>query len=422
LRTYAVVGLGYVGLTLAVALAKNNTVWGYDINEHRISELRQNRDRNAQVDALALCTAAIKYTSCIEEIKQANFYIVTVSTPAFFYETPNLEPLISATKKLALVIKPGDVIVYESTVYPGTTERVCVPILEQLSQLRCGKDFDIGYSPERINPGDSQHVLRSITKVIAAQNQPTLDILAETYQELCDTVYRAASIQVAEATKILENTQRDVNIALMNEFAKIMHALNLEMHEVLAGAQTKFGFAPYKPGFVGGHCIAIDPHYLAFVAKRHGVRPDLITAARRVNDDMTHFIIESLMKTLIKNNLDTRDLTIGIFGISYKENVLDTRNSLALKLIKELKALGVQCRVHDPLGDQTRGEPHRITLEDFDALSDLSVAILVVAHDFYHHKRPQILSKCKKPAVLLDIPNLYVNEKKGDEQFIYWSL
>ena len=422
MKTYAVIGLGYVGLGLATALGKKNTVFAYDINVLRIEELRQNFDKNEQVDIKELSSSKLIYTSNIDDIKQANFYIVAVSTPAYFYEMPNLEPLIAATKQLALVIKRGDLIVFESTVYPGATENVCIPILEKFSTLKNGSDFHVGYSPERINPGDQHHTLKNTPKIIAAQNEKTLKEMQECYQIICDTVYPVSSIPIAESIKILENTQRDVNIALMNEFSKIMHSLNLNMHEILEGAKTKWSFVPFKPGFVGGHCISIDPHYLAFEAKRHGVHPELVLAARSINDGMTQFVLQSMIKLLIKNKIDTTNLTIGVFGISYKENVLDTRNSLALKLIKELCEYGFKCRIHDPMGHKSNQGKHAVKLENFDDVSDLSVAIIVVGHDFYRDNLKQILSKCKTPPILMDIPNLFINEYKQYENLIYWNL
>jgi UDP-N-acetyl-D-galactosamine dehydrogenase len=422
MKTYAIIGLGYVGLGLAASLSKKNTVFGYDINESRVLELRKHIDRNQQIDQKELDDADIYYTCDLEDIKQANFYIVTVSTPAYFYETPNLEPLIDATKTLASVIKKGDIIVYESTVYPGTTEDICIPILEKISHLRCGLDFNVGYSPERINPGDKKYCLKNITKIISAQNKETLKAIQETYETICNTIYPVSSIPTAEAVKILENTQRDVNIAFMNEFTKIMHALKLDTHEIIEGAKTKFSFVPFKPGFVGGHCISIDPHYLAFEAKRHGVQPELILAARRVNDGMPQFVIQSMMKILLKNQIDTSDLTIGVFGVSYKENVLDTRNSLAFKLIKELKEYGLHCRVHDPLIHNPTEKLHGVHLEHFDEMNNLSVAVIVVGHDFYRTNLKEILFKCKKPAILMDIPNLFINETKQLKKLIYWNL
>ena len=422
MKSYAVMGLGYVGLGLATALSQKNSVIGYDINEQRIGELHQHVDTNRLVGRKELMRSTILFTNKIEDIKVANFYIISVSTPAYFYEVPNLEPLIAATKQLASVIKKGDIVVFESTVYPGTTEDICIPILEQFSALRCGHDFNVGYSPERINPGDSKHTLRTITKVIAAQNKTTLKAMQETYEAICDKVYPVSNIPTAEAIKILENTQRDVNIALMNEFAKIMHALHLNTHEIIEGAKTKFSFVPFKPGFVGGHCISIDPHYLAFEAKRKGVQPELILAARRVNDSMTQFVIESMIRLLMEHKMDIANAVIGIFGISYKENVIDVRNSLALKLLKELKEYGFTCLVHDPLDYGTSLEHNKIRLERFDSLGDLSVAIVAVAHDFYQNKLDEILTKCKSPKILMDIPNVFVDSLEQKESFVYWSL
>lgn len=420
MKTYVVVGLGYVGLGLATALSKNNTVLGYDIDESRIQELRKYLDRNELVELTELANSSLYFTNNIEEIKQANFYIIAVSTPAYFYETPNLEPLITATKNIASVIKKGDVIVFESTVYPGTTTDICIPILEEISQLICGQDFNVGYSPERINPGDKHHTLKNITKIIAAQNDETLNQIKEVYQTICDTVYPVSSIAIAEAIKILENTQRDVNIALMNEFTKIMHALNLDTHEIIEGAKTKWSFMPYQPGFVGGHCISIDPHYLAFEAKRHAVQPELILAARKVNDGMTQFVITSMMKLIIQNKIDTHKLTIGILGISYKENVIDRRNSLALKLIKELRTNGFTCRIHDPFAHK---KLHAYPLENFDDLNDLSIVIIAVGHDFYRDiGLEKILSTCKENPIVMDIPHLFIDVHKQFEEITYWSL
>ncbi|MCX7117750.1 MAG: nucleotide sugar dehydrogenase [Legionellales bacterium] len=418
MRTYAVIGLGYVGLGLATALSKKNIVFGYDNNNKRIEELNHHIDRNKQVDTSELLSTRVTYTSNIYDIQHADFYIVCVSTPAYYYEIPNLEPLLGATKALGALLKKGDIVVYESTVYPGTTLEICLPLLEETSRLKGGTDFHVGYSPERINPGDKENHLHNITKIISAQNEPTLQALHEAYGSICDTIHPVSSIPVAEAIKILENTQRDVNIAFMNEFTKIMHALNLNTHEIIEGAKTKFGFVPYKPGFVGGHCISIDPHYLAFDAKRHGVRPELITTARRVNDDMTQFVVQSLVKLLFKHQIDPTQATVGIFGISYKANIVDTRNSLAFKLIKELKEYGFHCRVHSPF----EHPPQSVPLEHFDDITNLTAAIVIVAHDFYKDHLSDLLDKCKQPKVLMDIPNMFVNESRLLENTHYWAL
>ena len=415
-------GLGYVGLGLAVGLSKVGKVVGYDINPKRIETLKQHQDLNELFSAEELEEALqhLSLTDHIAGIKSANFYILSVATPAY-YEMPDLKPLIAATEEVASVLKKGDIVVFESTVYPGITEEVCLPILEKISQLKQGVDYHKGYSPERINPGDTGHTLKSITKIVSADDPSALKRIEAAYASICDSVHPVSNMRTAEAIKLLENTQRDVNIALMNEFCKILHALDIDMHEVLEGAATKWGFIPYRPGFVGGHCISIDPHYLAFKAKRCGVEPDLILAARKVNDGMSQFVIQSMLKLLIKHHLNTEDLRIGLFGITYKENVVDVRNSLALKLHKELLAYGFDCIVHDPMVQAT-AHP-KIPLTDFDHIKDLSVVIIVVGHDFYKHLGlKKILSLCGPHQVVLDIPNLFVGEAEQDPSLIYWNL
>lgn len=423
MKTYAIIGLGYVGLGLAVALAEKAQVIGYDINSKRIADLKNQHDTNYLISKKELSQVQIYFTDVLEEIKQANFYIVCVSTPAYYYETPDLEPLISSIKTVATVIKKGDIIVFESTVYPGTTEEICIPLLEEISQLKCGKDFNVGYSPERINPGDKKHTLKTITKILGAQNKTTLAQLKKTYSLICDHVYPVSNIATAEAVKILENTQRDVNIAFMNEFAKIMHSMDLDVQEIIAGAETKWSFVKFKPGFVGGHCISIDPHYLAFKAKRLDLAPDLILTARKVNDNMTHFVIESMFKLLTHHHINTNNIKIGLFGISYKENTNDTRNSLALKLIKDLKTYDVEYCVHDPFDHDHHTHTLSVSLTPFEAMQDLTVAILAVGHDYYKNIGiEKIIQKCKKPPIIMDIPGLFMKKAKSINQLIYWKL
>lgn len=423
-KTYAVIGLGYVGLGLAIALSKISQVIAYDINQKRINELQRHCDRNKEITQSELEKAPILFTSNLQDIKAANFYIISVPTPAHCYEYPDLDPLIAATIQIGTVIKKGDIIVYESSVYPGTTDEICIPLLESHSGLTCGEDFNVGYSPERVNPGDSVHTLKNITKIISAQNEKTLHAIQQTYQAICDKTYPVSSMQIAEAIKILENTQRDVNIALMNEFSKIMHAMKLEVHEILEGAKTKWSFIPFKPGLVGGHCISIDPHYLGFRARQFGVYPELIRTARKINDDMTQFIIHEMLKTMIKHNLETNNMTVGVFGISYKENSFDLRNSLSLKLIKELHEHGIQVRVHDPFKhEEFEPEKHHVTLEHFDEIHDLSAVLLLVGHDYYKKIGfNELLNKCGPKKMIMDIPNLFIEEFQAYQPLIYWSL
>ena len=423
MEKYAVVGLGYVGLELALALGRHQSVFGYDINAERIKNLRNHVDQHQLIDQQIIEQSNVVYTSRLEDIKEATFFIVAVPTPAYFYEVPNLEPLMHASEHVGSLLKKNDLIVFESTVAPGTTEDVCIPILEKMSGLVHGQDFHVGYSPERINPGDPKHTLRNITKIISAANAQSLERIKKTYEQICDTVYPVSNMKTAEAVKIIENVQRDVNIALMNEFSKIMHALDLDLHEILEAAKTKWSFVAYKPGFVGGHCISIDPHYLAFKAKRVGVYPDLILTARKINDDMTHYIIQSMTKLLIQNKIDPTQAKIGIFGISYKENTNDLRHSLALKLMKELTDYGYTYRVHDPMEYSDLIIQHTVHLEPFEALNDLSIAIILVPHDWYRDLGfKTFLKHCKKRPVIIDLPNLFIQEGKNNPDVIYWNL
>lgn len=424
MKTIALIGLGYVGLGLAVCLNKHFKVIGYDISKSRVDDLKKNIDRNNSVDTDELAKCTIHFTANIDDIRKANFYIVTVSTPAYFFEMPNLQPLINATKDLAALIKKDDIIVFESTSYPGTTEEICLPILEEISQLKNDEDFNIGYSPERINPGDKEHTLKNVPKIISAQNKQTLAEIKEVYSSCCNTVYEVSSIKIAEAVKILENTQRDVNIAFMNEFTEIMHALNLNTHEIIEAAKTKWSFVPFKPGFVGGHCIAVDPHYLAFKAKRIGVSPDLILTARKVNDNISHFVVKEIIKILLKNSIDINKSSIGIFGITYKENTPDIRNSLALKLVKELQESGFDCQINDPLADKKMVQTkYSIECKPFEDINKISVAVLIVPHDFYRQQGlEKFLTKFSGKKIVIDIPNLFIEQAPLIDDLLYWSL
>lgn len=420
----AIVGLGYVGLGLATALSRHFEIIGYDISTQRIDGLNAGVDANELISSQELITYSLTYTNNHEDIKDATVYIVTVSTPAIYYELPELRPLESATQTLAGMLKKGDLVIYESTVYPGTTEEVCQPILEQISHLKCGQDFNIAYSPERISPGDKVHLLENTTKIVAAQNQETLQKVISLYETICDTVYPVSNIATAEAVKILENTQRDTNIAFMNEFSQIMHAIGLNTHEIIEAAKTKWSFVPFKPGFVGGHCIAVDPQYLVFKAKRLGLHPDIILASRKINENMPSFIIQTLIDFLLKLNVNTLRVKIGILGLAYKENVKDARNSLALKLIKFLDRYHFSLQLNDPILDkEALKKKHGYTLLDLDEMHDLTAVIIVAGHDYYREVGLQaILKCCKEYPIILDIPNLFVDEKDTLHDVNYWSL
>lgn len=424
MKKIAVVGLGYVGLGLAVSFAKKFYTYGYDISKSRIAELSDCQDKNGMISTQELQQSNLKLTHDIETIRQANFYIISVSTPAYYYELPNLESLILATRAIGKILKKGDTVVFESTVYPGATEEVCIPLLEKESKLQSCNDFDVGYSPERVNPGDKQHGLHNIPKIIGAESADALHNICDVYRNACPVICPVSSIKVAEAIKILENTQRDINIAFMNEFSQIMHALSIDTHEVLEGAKTKWSFIPMRPGFVGGHCIAIDPTYLAFQAKRHGVEPKIISLARQINDSMPSFIIHEMNKMIIKNNLNFEKIKIGVFGLTYKENVPDMRNSLAFKLIKELREFGYHVVAHDPWVDKKSVfEKYKIPVEEFKEMQDLSIGILLVQHDFYLQQGfEKILAKLCKNGILMDIPNAFFDKKHIAGKIRYWSL
>lgn len=423
MEKYAVLGLGYVGLSLCVAVGKKHCVYGYDINTARIQQLRRCIDKNYQIDTADLMSKNITFTDKISDLASVSFYIIAVSTPALYYETPDLSPLISVVEALGPWLKKGDIIVFESTVYPGTTEEVCIPILEQLSQLSSGRDFHVGYSPERINPGDPNYRLENIPKIISAQTACALTKIKEFYLTICHEVYPVSSIKAAEAIKVLENSQRDVNIAFMNEFTQIMHALELNTFEIIEGAKTKWSFLPFKPGLVGGHCISIDPHYLAFKAKREGVYPEMLLTARHINDGITQFIIQSMLACIVKNKLNIECLDIAILGITYKENVNDIRNSLALKLIKELRKMKIEYHVHDPMNHVDTHFPLNLRLTPcLEAMNEASVVMLLVGHDDYQKMGiKKILSHFTNIKIFMDIPNLFVSEDKPTN-IIYWSL
>lgn len=426
METYAVVGLGYVGLGLAIAFSQHHQVYGYDISRDRIQQLLQHIDKNHDISSDALRHSKITFTHQLTDISRANFFIITVSTPAWYYTEPDLSPLISAVENIATVLKQGDTIVFESTVYPGTTEEICIPILEKISQLKSGQDFFVGYSPERINPGDRVHTLKNVPKIISGQTASALARVQKAYQSICEQVYPVSSIQTAEAIKILENTQRDINIAFMNEFTKIMHALSLNTHEIIEAAKTKWSFVPFKPGFVGGHCISIDPHYLAFKAKRMGVYPELVLTARHINDDITQFVIQSMLKLMVQNKIALQSITVGVLGISYKENVNDIRNSLALKLIKELRTYQqIKYVVHDPMNNDMTHLPMNIQLvSSLEEMQSVDIVLLLVGHDEYKKLGLiQILNICKKAVIFMDIPNLFVETVQDvNTKLLYWCL
>ncbi|MCK5608115.1 nucleotide sugar dehydrogenase [Candidatus Pacearchaeota archaeon] len=421
----AVIGLGYVGLPVALAFSKKfpETV-GFDVQKERVESLNKGIDWNEDVLPKDLKNSTLKITSKIEDLSYCNFFVVAVPTPIDNHQKPDLTYLINASKTVGKVLKIHDVVVYESTVYPGVTEYICGPTLAHASGLRQGVDFKLGYSPERINPGDELHTLERIVKIVAGEDNPTLERIANVYQVIIDSgIYRATSIKVAEAAKVIENTQRDLNIALMNELALIFDRMGIRTRDVLLAAGTKWNFLPFTPGLVGGHCIGVDPFYLTTKAEELGYHPQVILAGRRINDSMGIFIAQKMVKLLIQANVSIKGARIGILGVTFKENVPDLRNSRVPDIVNELKQFGIKPFVHDPLADsQHVQKEYNILLDDWDDLTDLSGVILAVPHKSYiHMPREELLKIITVGGVLLDVKSVF-NPDVIPEDMIYWSL
>ncbi|SRR5579883_563706 len=422
----AVIGLGYVGLPLFLALAeKFPGSIGYDINVNKVNSLQHGVDPSGEISSRAFNPAILKITSDSKDLASANFFIVTAPTPIDKNHRPDLSPLISASQIIGKVLKPGDIVVYESTVYPGVTEEICGPILGQASGLRQGIDFKLGYSPERINPGDPEHTLSKIVKVISAEDAATLDRIARVYEKIIDGgIYRASSIKIAEAAKVIENIQRDLNIALMNELALIFDKLNIRTADVLAAASTKWNFVPFQPGLVGGHCIGVDPYYLTAKAEEVGYHPEVILAGRRINDNMGIFLAQRLIKLLaIHGNKPLKSARVGILGLTFKENIRDIRNSRVPEMIRELEQFGIYPIVHDPLADpEAAKREYGIELTNWVSFTDLDVVVLAVIHRQYLESiKHELLNYLRPGGILMDIKSVF-EPKDLPTNIVYWSL
>jgi len=382
----AVVGLGYVGLPLAVHLSNHFDVVGFDLKTARIQELRSGFDRTLEVASNQLNQARLNYTDNPVDLAACHLVIVAVPTPIDEYRIPDLRPLRGASTTVGRHLQTGACIVYESTVYPGATEEVCIPILEAESGLVCGRDFTVGYSPERINPGDKVHTLDKIMKIVSGSDAATCDLLAEVYGRVVKAgIHKASSIKVAEAAKVIENTQRDLNIALMNELSMIFDNIGIDTHEVLEAAGTKWNFLPFKPGLVGGHCIGVDPYYLTFKAEALGYHPEMILAGRRINDGMGKHIAERTVKMLIAAGKQVRGARVAILGITFKEDVPDLRNTKVVDIIHELNDYGVNVLVSDPLADPEEAQSYYdIQLQPLEKIKNLDAVVLAVMHKVYH--------------------------------------
>jgi UDP-N-acetyl-D-glucosamine/UDP-N-acetyl-D-galactosamine dehydrogenase len=406
-RKVAVVGLGYVGLPVALEFGKSFPVIGFDIHSKRIEELKQYIDHTGEVSTEELKNSSVEFTTNEKKLKECDFIIVTVPTPIDNEKKPDLTPLIKASETIGRNLSKGSIIVYESTVYPGATEEVCLPILEKQSGLKGGEDFKIGYSPERINPGDKDHTFKNIVKVVSGQDEQALKIIAEMYSTVVDAgVYPVSSIKVAEASKVIENTQRDLNIALMNELAIIFNRLKIDTNEVLSAASTKWNFIPFKPGLVGGHCIGVDPYYLTYKAESLGYSPDVILAGRKINDYMGTFVATTLIKMMAENRYLIEESRVTVLGLTFKENVPDIRNTKVIDLIHQLKQFGMEVQVNDPMADPKEVEQeYDLHITPWEDLQKSDAVILAVPHKEYTEKNWQDLIQLlkKQQGILIDI-------------------
>jgi UDP-N-acetyl-D-galactosamine dehydrogenase len=424
-RVVSVIGLGYVGLPLAVAFSKTYETIGFDIDSRRIGELRDGCDRTGEVSEHELQQSTITFSDSIEELRQADFHIVAVPTPVTDANQPDLAPVLRASETVGRALKKGAVVVYESTVYPGVTEEECVPVLERVSGLVCGIDFKVGYSPERINPGDKEHSFTRITKVVSGQDPETLAMVAEVYESVVTAgVFRAASIKVAEAAKVIENTQRDLNIALMNELSLIFDRLGIDTGDVLAAAGTKWNFLNFKPGLVGGHCIGVDPYYLTHKAEKTGYIPQVILAGRRINDGMGRFIAQRAVKEMIRAGHDLLGSVVILLGLTFKENCPDLRNSKVIDIIRELQDYGIEVRVHDPVADPAEVEREfGLTPVDFAALQPAAAVVAAVAHEEYRKLSISDLAGLMgHNPVLIDVKSMYDATALREAGIRVWRL
>jgi UDP-N-acetyl-D-galactosamine dehydrogenase len=421
--TIAVIGLGYVGLPLALNFAHHYKVIGYDINTEHVNSLQHNIDPHHELSDEDFFGCDIKFTYSTEDIRQSTFYIIAVPTPIDEYKKPDLKSLIDATRVVASVLKKNDIIVYESTVYPGCTEEECVPIVEKISGLKYITDFKVGYSPERINPGDKEHTFIKIKKVVSGCDAETLDCIAEVYGKVVEAgVFKAASIKVAEAAKIIENTQRDVNIGLMNELSIIFHSMGINTSDILDAARTKWNFLSFTPGLVGGHCIGVDPYYLAYKAARLGYHPQLINAGRFINDSMAAYVAKNVIIKLVNSEKDIKLAKILVLGITFKENITDIRNSKVVDLIRELNSFGIKdISIYDPHANPEEVEKvyHLQLIEEIEKNS-YDVIVLAVPHnEFLNFNENEIKSFLKPPFILFDLKSSYYSLK---DKFSYWNL
>lgn len=425
----SLVGLGYVGMPIAVAFAKKVDVIGFDISKEKIEMYKGGVDPTKEVGDEVIKNTTVEFTDDESKIKEAKFHIVSVPTPVNSDHTPNLKPIESASKTVGRNLTKGSIVVFESTVYPGVTEEVCIPILEKESGMKSGVDFKVGYSPERINPGDKVHRLENITKVVSGMDEESLDIIAKVYELVVDAgVHKAESIKVAEAAKVIENSQRDINIAFMNELSIIFNKMGIDTKAVLEAAGTKWNFLNFSPGLVGGHCIGVDPYYLTYKAEKMGYHSQIILSGRRINDDMGKYVVENLIKNLIKANVTVKDAKVAILGFTFKENCPDTRNTRVIDIINELKEYNINPLVADPQADVEEAKrEYGLEFDSMYDIKDMDAVVIAVNHDEFLQLTVEELDKFYKDVpnnnkVLLDIKGVLDRKKFEAAGYKYWRL
>lgn len=429
-KKLCVVGMGYVGLPIAVSFSNYVDVIGFDINEEKINNLKSGIDITGEVEEGALENCKVCFTAQENMLKEADFFIVAVPTPIDDNKLPDIYPLTSASTLISKHMKPGSVVVYESTVYPGLTEEVCVPILEKYSGLTYKKDFKVGYSPERINPGDKVHRLENIVKIVSGCDDETRDLIAGVYELVVKAgVYPAENIMVAEAAKVIENSQRDINIAFMNELSIIFHKMGIDTKAVLKAASTKWNFLDFKPGLVGGHCIGIDPYYLTYQAQKLGYHSEVILSGRRINDNMGQYIARCIVKKMLEADIKVKGAKIGIFGFTFKENCPDIRNTKVVDIAKELKEYQVCPILADPMADALEAkELYGVNLMSIDQVPEESMdgIVVAVAHEMFHDYLPENWNKYYKKGIpcklIADVKGIYDKQEFVKKGYTYWSL
>lgn len=425
----SLVGLGYVGMPIAVAFAKKVDVLGFDINADKIEQYKQGFDPTKEVGDDAIRETSVDFTSDETRLKEAKFHIVAVPTPVRNDKTPNLGPLEGASQTVGRNLTKGSIVVYESTVYPGVTEEFCIPILEKESGLKAGVDFKVGFSPERINPGDKVHRLETIVKVVSGMDEESLEDIAKVYELVVDAgVHRAESIKVAEAAKVIENSQRDINIAFVNELSIIFNKMGIDTHAVLEAAGTKWNFLPFKPGLVGGHCIGVDPYYLTYKAEQLGYHTQVILAGRKINDEMGHYVVSNLIKQLIQADVKIQGAKVAILGFTFKENCPDTRNTRIIDIVNELKEYGITPMIVDPQADvEEAKEEYGISFDKLEDVKEMDAVVSAVSHDEFVAMKTDDYEKLFKSGenntkVIVDIKGILDKNYFRDAGYRYWGL